>query len=243
MDLSNLKPISEESPPLKVCLYAPSGAGKTVLAAGAPKPLLLDVEKGSRSLLNHRDVEDTRVFPVGNFSQVEDVVWEFREKPELADQYETIIVDTMTELQAMNLSAILAEKHRKDSSRNAYTAQMIDYKENTEILRRLVVALCDLPVNVVLVCHATEVKDESDGRIYIRPAMTPKLAQTVKGLMDIQAYLETEVDNNGKATRTLRTQPGARIDAKSRIGHLPAIIENPTFEMLMKANVDTGKDE
>lgn len=236
--LGKIATVSEKPPPLRACLFGPPGAGKTTFAARAPKPLLLDVEGGARSLMNFPELRDTSVLPVSSYRDVEDTIWEFRESDELREEYKTLILDTGTELQAMLLSDILKEKNRKDSSRNAYAAQMLDYKENSEMLRRMVVALRDLQMNIIIIAHSSESKDDSDGRIYTRPGFTPKLAETIKGLMDVQGYLTADVSKEGERTHYLQVHPANNVQAKCRIGGLPVVIENPTMDMLIKANTE-----
>lgn len=236
--LDRAAPLSAQTPPLRACLFGPPGGGKTTLAATAPKPLLLDVEGGARSLLNIPELRDTVVLPISSYGEVEDVIWEFRESDSLKEEYETLILDTGTELQAMLLSEILKNKHQKDSSRNAYAAQQLDYKENTEMLRRMIVAFRDLHMHIIIVAHSIEEKDESDGRIYTRPAFTPKLAGTVKGLMDVQGYLTADVNKEGERKHFLQVHPANNVQAKCRVGGLPVVIENPTMDMLIKANTE-----
>lgn len=241
--LDKIASISDKAPPLKACLYGPPGSGKTVLSAQAPNPLVLDVESGARSLLNHEWSKDTKVVPISAFKEIEDLIWAKRNGDPKLEPYETWVIDTLTELQAVLLSDLVRAKHERDTSRNAYAAQQLDYKENTEMLRRMVVALRDLPINIILIAHAVADKDESTGRISVRPALTPKLAQTVKGLMDVQGFLLADTDAEGNFAQTLQVHPANNIEVKCRVGGLPPIIENPRFDMLIKANAESAKEE
>jgi len=243
--LSKATKLSEKRPPLRTCLFGPPGGGKTKLACTAPKPLLLDVEGGAITLDNHPELlAAVDVLQVPNFDTVMDVIFEFREETADSKKYETVVVDTGTELQAILLSDILRKKHSKDENRNPYAAQQLDYKENTEMLRRMIVAFRDLSVNFIIVAHDITDKDGDDGKIYTRPAFTPKLAGTVKGLMDVQAYLTADTDQEGEVVRRLQVHPANNIQAKCRVGGLPVIIEDPHFDMLIRANAeDTQKAE
>lgn len=234
--LSNIQTVKDTVPLLRMSLYGPSGAGKTVLAATAPRPLFLDTEDGSESLRNHDWSKESLRHRVKNSDDIIEFVQEARANTEmLTDMCETIVVDTLTELSAKDLSKTLLEKNQKDSSRNPYAAQQIDYKENTERLRRIIIALFDLPVHVILISHDRDIKDDGDGRIYIRPALSPKLGETVKGLVSVQGYLKAQTERDGEVRRFLQLQPANQVDAKCRVGGLPAIIEDPNLEMIFKA--------
>lgn len=237
--LDSVEAVKDTNPLLRMSLYGPSGAGKTVLAATAPRPLFLDTEDGAESLRNHDWSQGALRHRVRNSDDIIAFVQEARGNIEkLQELCETVVVDTLTELSAKDLSKTLLEKNQKDSSRNPYAAQQIDYKENTERLRRIIIALFDLPVNVILISHDRDIKDDSDGRIYIKPALSPKLAETVKGLVSVQGYLKAQTERDGEVRRFLQLQPANQVDAKCRIGGLPAIQEDPSLEMFFKAKVE-----
>lgn len=240
--LDRVAPVSESPPAFKMCLFGPPGSGKTVKAAEAPKPLVLDVEGSARSLLNHSWTRDTPVAPVKSTLELEDLIFDARDGK--LDEYETLIIDTFSELEARSLSERLIARHRIDSSKyDPYTPQMLDYKWNGERLRRLTVALFDLPHNVILVVHDTEQKDDEDGKIYIRPGLAPKLAKTVRGLMHVTGYLTSELTEGGEFRQSLQVHPTGRVQAKCRVGGLPVIIQNPNLEDIFKANVEMPVEE
>lgn len=51
--LDKAKPADELPRWMKLLLYGPPGAGKTELAAGAPKPFFLDFERSTETLRDH----------------------------------------------------------------------------------------------------------------------------------------------------------------------------------------------
>lgn len=234
--------VSEKPPHLKILVYGDPGVGKTVFAAGAPAPLFIDAEHGTRSLLNHPEFKNVLVLPLRSWEDLENLFLEIRAGE--FDDIETIVIDSISELQKRQMDELLKAAAAKDRNRNPYLPFQQDYKENTEILRRLVVSFRDLEKNLIITAHSQEATDEGTGTIYQRPAVTPKLASTLEGIMDVLGYLSLEIDKDGNQKRSLQVMPSRRIKAKCRIGGLPPIIENPTFNDLLSANsAESGKDK
>jgi hypothetical protein len=85
-------------------------------------------------------------------------------------------------------------------------------------------------MHVIVTCHVKEEKDDSTGRLLVRPNLTPKLAGTLAGIFDVVGYMQLDND-----TAKLQVHPTNTVTAKTRIGGLPPIIENPTFSDLLTA--------
>lgn len=83
--------------PQKVVIYGPQGIGKSTLAAGFPKPLFLDTEKGTRRL----PVDRVAIESLDEFNAV-------LKDPALTD-YQTIVVDTIDWLESKCADALCAE--------------------------------------------------------------------------------------------------------------------------------------
>ena len=83
--------------PWSIMIYGMPKVGKTVFACGAPKPLLIAVDRdGEISLRNHPELADVSIIKARTYeSVVETLQWVEREKPD----FETIIVDTVSTLQ------------------------------------------------------------------------------------------------------------------------------------------------
>lgn len=235
--LSRIAPIKERPPYVKTLIHALPGVGKTVFAAGAPKPLLIDTEHGAISLLNHPNLATVPVLNVESFNDLNDIFWELKQEEDNPNRtYDTIVIDTISELQRKNLDEVLDKAVLKDPERSLFLPFQMDYKINTEAMRRLVTSFRDLKYNLVITSHTLEVQDEATGALMWRPAVTPKLAQTLEGVFDIIGYMTMEInESTGEVTRYLQVAPSRRIKAKTRIGGLPSILENPTFQILLDA--------
>ena len=105
-----------------------------------------------------------------------------------------------------------------------------NYNINTQNLKRITDQLKHINKHVIITAHVKEVKDESSGRILIRPDLTDKVAAAVYGDFDIIGYMTVE-----EGTWTLRLEPTPTITAKTRVGGLPPVIENPNFGMILNA--------
>lgn len=241
--LSKIAPVRERPPNTKSVIFGPPGSGKTVFACKAPSPLLLDVENGALSLLNHPELRDTPRLDVKGAEGLEDFVLDARSNPADYEDFQTLIVDTISELQDQGLTDILRSKTdtRQGAGQSIYAAQQFDYKENTEHLRRIFLSLCELGKDVIFLAHVAEIKDDSTGKLYTRPQLSPKLAGTVRGLVDIQGYLTAEYvrakgDEPAHIRRLLQLVESGTIQAKTRVGGLPPIIEDPTYDMILNAH-------
>jgi phage nucleotide-binding protein len=232
--MARISDVDEMSSYRNLLLYGNPGTGKTVFCATAPgKVLLLAVEAaGPLSLRNHPEyAKNTRVMEFKSVRQLELLLDKMEEKPEVFAEYETLVIDSFSELQQNDLDDIVKKAAASDASRNKFLPTGPDYNINTEHMRMIGTKLERLNKNIILTCHVKEEKDESTGRLLIRPNLTPKLARTMAGKFDVVAYLN--INGTGdEAVRSLQVHPAGNVTAKSRIGGLPPVIENPTWDAL-----------
>lgn len=237
--LDQIRPVSENDPWLNVFLYGDGGVGKTVCAADSPNTLVLDCDKSSRSLLNHPQLKNTPVLRIDALKKLSDIFWKL--KAGALPHIETVVVDNLSELQKITLVELLKAKSAAQGMPINVPSQP-DYQQNTAILRKMVTEFRDLERNVVFTAHVERDKDGLDGHIFLRPAVTPKLAETLEGIFDLMGFMWLE-NNEGNITRKLQIMPSRLIKAKSRVGGLPPIIENPTMKMLLAANREGIENE
>jgi hypothetical protein len=218
----------------KLCIYGPPGTGKTILACTAPRVLHYAVEpNGPLSLKNHPDVMKNvvNIMEFRSLEQLEMLLDKIETSPEAFTWMETLVIDSFSELQKEDLDGILLRESKNDASRNKYIPTGPDYNQNTERMRMILRKLEKMKKNVVLLCHDKEEKDDATGIIKSRPNLTPKLAGSLSGKMDIIGYLS--LSGSGEtAKRALQVHPTRAITAKTRVGPLAASIENPTWDAL-----------
>jgi len=226
---------SEEKPFIKMLIYGQAGVGKTVFASTAPKPLFVVCDTGTLSI---KDKKIDKV-NVETFDDVMDVYSQL--KSGAFPQYQTVVLDTLGNIQKKSMDAILAKNSHSQ-------ATIADWQLNIEQIRKLVRVFRELPMNVIIICHEMFVSDESTGEIIrISPMLQGKsLPNEVSAYMDIVGYIVAkekgseeakkgvEVQqnmNNVEIQRMIRVQPSARIPVKDHSGKLGTWIE-PNFGLI-----------
>lgn len=233
----NIHPIGEAAPHLKVLIYGDPGVGKTVFSGTAPNPLIVDVEHGTRSLLNHPELSHVRVLVIRTWAEMEELMNALEDGRITT---ETLVIDSVSELQRRVMDDQLQRKAQYGGE--VFVPEGKDYQENTERMRRFAMVLRDLPINFILTSHAKEQESET-GTTFLRPDLTPKFNATLMGQMDVVGYMRViktkKVDENDKEyieeKRVLQVHPSDKVMAKTRIALPPALV-NPTWSDLVKAN-------
>lgn len=189
---------------VKCLVYGQAGAGKTVLCASAPKPIILSAESG---LLSLRSV-DIPYIEIGKLDDLHEAYAFVAESSE----FQTVCLDSVTEIAEIILSA---EKKIAKDPRQAYGALQ---DQMTDLLR----AFRDLPnKHVYFSAKMERIKDELSGRLAFAPSMPGnKLAQAVPYFFDEVFCLRVENDPEGKPQRWLQTGEDAQYLAKDRAGNL-----------------------
>jgi GTPase SAR1 family protein len=140
------------SRPQKVCVYGPEGVGKTTFAAKFPKPLFLDLEKGSCAYAVDRVYPET-------VSEVEAV---FDKVAAGGTGYETVVIDSYDALWRMYAAQVAVDKKVKSIEDTAYQSGV---KVVADLLGRLLIGRVEkviaAGVNVVVLAHV-EVKKHDD---------------------------------------------------------------------------------
>lgn len=234
--LAAVTEVEESTGPYTGILYGPMGTGKTSLAATAPKPLFMDIERGTKVLKVYKDERSkVGVLPWRDFATFERMSWEVRNGR--VGDYQTFVLDSVTELQKKHIDEITASEYNRTNASgyqgtkrdNPYVPWQQDYKLSTEAIRRVCMVLRDSPINIIIIAHQYEEKDEDTGSlISIRPGITPSLAQSLVGMVDFVAHITAEA-KDGKFVQRAQISPGRKVSAKNRIGAI-GTIDNPTWD-------------
>lgn len=204
---------------VKVLVYSESGIGKTTLCATAPAPVIISAESGLLSLKNF----SIPVIQIKTLQDLNDAYNWIAAGKQGADQFQTICVDSITEIAEVILAA--AKKTVKDP-RQAYGELIEKTLEAIKNFR-------DLPGrNVYMAAKMERAKDELTGMMLYGPSMPgAKLGPALPYYFDEVFNLRVMQTTDGQKYRALITQPDMQYVAKDRSGSL-APIEPPDLNAI-----------
>lgn len=231
----------------KGLIYGDPGAGKTVLASTIGEKVLFVVADpdGWQSLLNHPKLGlGKRIKPMQymGLSQLEALADAFTDGGTEFDQYDTVILDTLSNIADLDRSIIIKEKMKKKGDAFDFEDQQWPiYNQTTLRVKDALLKLFLAPVNVIATAHAKEVELKSGvGLKQTRPKFSPEIYAAINGYCSMIAYMsanEAGIDSDGsiKYKRLIQYHPTRSIHAKTRIGGLPTTDSNPNLKEIVEA--------
>ena len=239
--LDSMQDLENATANAKIMLYGESGVGKTVasmeIAQAITPPdkriVYIDAVEGWVSLLNHKGLTNrtTRMKYLGR-SQIDEVVKALRNGDERFAKFGTIVLDEFSTMSKNDLDIVLAARAAKDRGKDPDVPTQPDFFANTERMRRTSLNLLGLGINIILVSHLREDKDQRTGTTFIRPAFMPKFSETLRENVHVVAYMTADQqirDEEEIYVRALQVHPTKAIVAKSRVGGLNPSVTVPEF--------------
>ena len=237
----NLHKLADKEPYVNGLVYGESGVGKTVFASTAPRPILwLEAEGGTHSI---PDVNGIDVATVQSLDTYRETLRFLDANPGL---YQTLVVDSLTESSAGLMTEIMDATVRADEARDKYEPQFKEWRRLTEVMREIVRAYRDLPINTVITALQREDVDEMSGRVKVRPRLSPALADEMPGYMDFVGYMyskgdvidvKTPEEERDPIQRVMLLRPTIKHVAKLRApagSNPPDLLVDPTFDEVAK---------
>lgn len=242
-----------------VCLYGPSGTGKTTLAATFPKPMIyLDVREKTQKVL--KGIKGIRMLRIKSFQDFEDTYW-YIKKNRRDFKGGTVVVDTIGQLQDLRVKEVSDQQKKKTNKKpgewgsmthKAWGVVASDLKTWIQNYRDL----AEYGINVVFIAqdrvNKIDEEDEDDDEAIIiapevGPMVMPSVAKTLNASVDILAstfimerWVKTRVDGKIKAKREvdycLRIGPHSLYRTKIRQPKsvkVPAFIRDPSYKKLV----------
>lgn len=237
--------IKDADPYVKVLVYGDYGVGKTVMVGSSVDVdymrdvLLINIEAGTKSIAKSGAVEhhdEISIVNVGNYEQfvyVYDWLHAYTTARDAGDKerltkimsripgmdprrkFRTVIIDSLSELESMNMSRILGSD-MSDLLQDLPKTEFSDYGKNRNMMHKIIRAYRNLPMHVLVTCSAQWDQDEKKKYGHTLN-LTGKLSKDVQGFMDIVGFMQIVTDADGKRVRRLNLQSSGQFDAKSRL--------------------------
>jgi len=224
MDTStlNVRALEIVPQPKRLVIYGSPGVGKTWFSAGASRPLFIDTDGGLVSVA----ITGTKalvVEPKGH-QDLEAIYFWCKEH---MDDFDSIVIDSLTELQQLLLGEIIEageDKGRRDSM-----MPVPEQRDNYAVQRQLHRTLHELRrlgKHIIVTAGLRDRKGQN------APDVTPGLLSVISHWSQLIGELVAIDNADGTAVeRYLVLDPSEKRVAKNRYG-LPRAIKNPTWDML-----------
>jgi hypothetical protein len=156
--------------------------------------------------------------------------------PERIRRYRTGMVDSLTEVEQYCMNSLLGIDATTRMDEETATAEWAQYRQQHQMVQRMIRNFRDLPMHMLFTCHRTYVQDEAK-RMLFSPGMTGKLSSQVQGFMDVVGYLQvgTSAEPDKLPPRRLYVQPGKQYAAKCRFSAFKKpYFEDPTMKSILQ---------
>jgi len=233
-----IEKLEERDKTSNILVYGGMGVGKTTFAATAPRSILwLEAEGGTNSIENTKGIDIARMSGLESYREA---LRYLQAKP---TAYKTVVIDSVSEVQAAVMTEIMRGVVAKDDSgeRNEFAPHLAEWGHLTGVMRAILRSYRDLPVNVIFTALTREDTDSLTGKVKVKPGLTPALSDDIGNFMDAVIYMGTsagdgEVDGETEVVYNGLLKPTGKYAAKIRTpkgkgkGGVPKTIVDPTFD-------------
>lgn len=185
-------------------IYGQSGMGKTTLACSAPAPVLLDFDGGIDRLNEAHQVPTVQIT---SWKDAEAALAEI----EQADEFNTIIVDTLSKMIDSIITDICGAAQPKIQQWGLVNAKFKGFLRTIQAMHK----------NVVFVAQR-EVEKDGEVTRYVPQVRASNYKDIICDL-DVCGYMEM-VSNKGKEVRQITFNPSSRSEGKNTADFAPAYI-------------------
>ena len=216
---------------VKCLIYGDSGAGKSFLSASAPKPLILLTEMNGQASIMHSNAK-ADILHVTSDIMLAEVLKAIDEGDNAFDKYETIVIDSLTEMQR------LIKDRLTNNGRSQMSLPL--WGKLADTMRAMIRRIRNLKKNVVCVALLEAQIDENEGQRHLKPAFEGKktggeIAQYFNFVGFLYPQNETRQGSDGEAVtkvvRQLMVEGPSRVMCKPCFP-LTGVISDPNLSDL-----------
>lgn len=214
----------QAKPSIIMLVYGNGGVGKTTFGSTAPKPLLVDCENGAKYFgLRGIKMDVAKISTWSDMEGLFDIA--------KSGEYKTIIIDPIGELME-KLKRYMVMKGDKKLVQSDGSPSMAGWGWLKDTMRSTIKILRDSGVNLLLVAHVSEDKDEE--KLVKRPMIMTKISDEIVNMVDIVGFMQV-IQVDGEEKRIIMVDPSSdKYVAKDRTGQLGKIIP-PNFSDIIDA--------
>jgi len=211
-------------PPINMIVYGDGGVGKTTFVTSAPKPLLLDLEGGSK-YFGLRGIK-LDVTTIDSWSETDEVLKYASQKG-----YETLAIDPIGELMGLLRRYMESLKDSKLTMKDG-SPTMAGWGYMKQQMRSFLRKARDLRLHTIIVAHV-DPKDD-DGRQIMYPMIETKIRQEMINMFDVVGYMTIVGAGETSKRAIIVDAESDKYKSKDRTGQLGKIIE-PDFTKIIAA--------
>ncbi len=229
-------------------VYGKSGTGKTTFASTFPKPmLLLDImDQGTESI---KDIKDIDVAELTGWDDME-AVFDLLEDPKC--KYQTVVLDTCTQLQLLAANEVLRRKRKPIVEELRWgTLTRQDYGDLAAMMKSMITRFRNLPYEVVFIAQerVNNVEEAEDSDNVLTPEIGAALSPSVASHLNASVSVIANTFIRGKHKAIGKDPKAKKVQIETihsmRIGPhpiyvtkvrkpksitIPGVIDNPTYQ-------------
>lgn len=227
---------------LNLMVFGPTGCGKTILGAQAPKILIFAVEPGVISAVKwmKKNRPGRKDFKIWNVNKLQDLVDGYEYLRDSLDEgscpFEWVMIDTATKTQYRlwrEIMTVLVEKH---PHRDEDVPDRGEHFKMQLKMKRMVSDFNELPINVIWTAQPMNADLEGEDEERVIPLIEGKdgaISASIAADMDVVMYMrrmkvKRKGEASGRLIRRLYTQHHIYW-CKDRFDVLPATLDDADF--------------
>lgn len=221
---------------LNSLFYSEPGVGKTHLIGTAQDHKLtapvfiLDVDGGISTLRKRTEIDVVQVRSTKQLVDAYKTLFNAIPSDGKRYPYGTVAIDTLSELQSLDLSEIMKQFARINDKIDPDVPDVRGYGKSGSHMRQIVRMFRDLPCNTIFTCHA-QTDRNNDMKLMTQIKLVGKLRTEAAGFLDIVGYYRAEADGD-TLNRYMQFRGTDTTVAKDRTGAFEPVEVNPTIPML-----------